>query len=129
MDWQLQDLPPDENNNPRSYKIILEAKATLKLDGRVSSGNSGLDAVVRHLEDHDCDHAIVVGPAFQTTRGDKSALGQFIRRYESMSINDEKKSTITLITVDDLANLGSAATYKTNWAWRYSGIIYSMRSS
>ena len=99
------DLPPDENNNPRSYKIILEAKATLKLDGRVSSGNSGLDAVVRHLEDHDCDHAIVVGPAFQTTRGDESALGQFIRRYESMSINDEKKSTITLITVDDLANL------------------------
>ena len=99
------DLPPDENNNPCNYKIILEAKATLKPDGRVSSGNSGLDAVVRHLEDHDCDHAIVVGPAFQTAKGNESALAKFIRRYESMQANNEKKSTITLITVDDLAKL------------------------
>ena len=99
------DLSPDKDNIPRSYKVILEAKSKQKDGSKVSAKNSGLEAIVRHLSDHNCNHAIVVGPAFPTSNGNNSALGKFISEYESMSKEKGTNRTITLVTVDDLARL------------------------
>ena len=100
------DLPPDQNSNPRSYRIVLEAKSKQEDGKKVSARNTGLESTVRHLDDHNCDHAVVVGPGFSTKDGDGSALGQFIRRYREMSNESNGPSrTITLMNVDDLARL------------------------
>ena len=100
------DLPPDENNNPCSYRIILEAKST-KEDGKtVSARNTGLESTFRHLGEHNCDHAIIVGPAFQTASGDNSALGKSISAYRKMTKEGSGPSrTITLMNIDDLVRL------------------------
>lgn len=99
------DLPPDESNRSRSYKVVLEAKSKQKDGEGVSAKNARLDSTVRHMDDHNCDHAIVVGPSFQTKDGDDSALGQFIMQYRGLSESKGLNRTITLMNVDDLAKL------------------------
>ncbi len=99
------DLPPDENNRPRDYKVVLEAKSKQKDGEGVSAKSARLDSTVRHLDDHNCDHAIVVGPSFQTKDGNDSALGQFIRQYRELSESKGLHRTITLMNIDDLARL------------------------
>lgn len=99
------DLPPDENNKPRGYKVVLEAKSKQKDGEGVSAKSARLDSTVRHLEENNCDHAIVVGPRFQTQDGDDSALGQFIKQYRKLSESNGTNRTITLMNVDDLAKL------------------------
>ncbi|MDE0265765.1 MAG: hypothetical protein OXK17_01870 [Thaumarchaeota archaeon] len=99
-------LPPDENSTPRSYKVVLEAKSKKKDGKKVSARGVGLESTFRHLDDYNCDHAIVVGPVFPTTGGDDSALGKSIRKYREQSkegIGQDR--TITLMNIDDLARL------------------------
>ena len=57
------------------------------------------------MRDYDCDHAIIIGPAFPTSDGSNSALGKFIAEYRRMSKSDGTNRTITLMTVNDLAKL------------------------
>ncbi len=117
-----------ENDVPRRYKVSLEAKSKEMSDdaGKQSSANArrtarrnssktsttqkvsaksvGISTVARHRKNFGCDHAIVVGQAFPTLQGDKSALLQMIdadRKPDS----EGRKKTITLITIDDLARL------------------------
>ena len=100
------DLSPDEDNNPRSYGVVLEAKSKKKDGKKVSARNTGLESTIIHLDEHNCDHAIVVGPVFPTTEGSDSALGKFIRKYREQSKEGRGPNrTITLMNIDDLARL------------------------
>ncbi|MCY4058878.1 MAG: hypothetical protein OXG44_12830 [Gammaproteobacteria bacterium] len=98
-------LSADEKGNSRHYKVSIEAKSKEKPGAAVSAKAVGISTVVRHRDKRECDHSIVVAPAFPTSRGDRSALGEQLMddRRKSEAIGSAK--TITLIRVDDLAKL------------------------
>ena len=98
-------LSADETGKARRYKVSLEAKSRETSDAAVSAQAVRIATVVRHRDKRDCEHAIVVGPAFQTSKGDASALGQEIEDAREKSKAAGIPRTITLITVDDLARL------------------------
>ena len=98
-------LSADDEGNPRHYKVSLEAKSKQKAGTAVSAKDVGIATVIRHCRDFECDHAIVVGPAFPTSEGDQSALGKSISDDRAKSAKEGNNRTITLITVDDLARL------------------------
>ena len=102
---QLPVLSGDAGGNPRQYAISLEAKSKEKDQGKVAAGTVDIAAVIRHRDKFECQHALVVGRSFPTTQGEKSALAQDIAddRRKTKALNDPK--TITLITIDDLAEL------------------------
>lgn len=64
-----------------------------------------MSAVIRQRDEYQCQHALVVGRAFPTSKGDASALAKEIEgdRKKTAAIGEPK--TITLITIDDLAKL------------------------
>src|SRR5438132_2362046 len=64
-----------------------------------------MSAIIRHRDKYKCQHALVVGRAFPTSRGDASALAKEIEddRKKTAALGEPK--TITLITIDDLATL------------------------
>jgi hypothetical protein len=94
-------LGATEAGEIRSYKVTLEAKSKERTGTKVTAKAVGISTIVRHREDHKCDHAVVVGPDFPTDRGEASAL------FKEMA--DAKKAhpgkTITLIRIDDMARL------------------------
>ena len=91
----------------KRYSVSLEAKSKQKDGTKVSAKTVSVSALARHRTLLKCDHAVVVGPDFPTTRGEKSALANEIRADRE---NTEK--TITLITVDDMAKLVRLAPLK-----------------
>ena len=93
------------DETPRRYSIILEAKSKVKAGGIVSAKAVDVYGVAQYRDEYECDHAIVVGPAFATTKGDKSTLSKLIERDRRQSREAGKDRTITLITVKDLATL------------------------
>ena len=98
-------LSADDSGRPQHYRVTLEAKSKENASARVSAKEVGISAVIRHRDNLECDHAIVVGPAFPTSEGDNSALGQSIRDDRHKSAAAGRNRTITLITIDDLARL------------------------
>ena len=98
-------LSADESGNPRHYKVTLEAKSKENPGATVSAKDVGIATVIRHRNNLQCDHAIVVGPAFPTSAGDDSALGESIEDDRRKSETEGSHRTITLITVDELARL------------------------
>ena len=98
-------LPADDRGNPRSYKVSLEAKSKEKSGAAVSAKSVGIATVAQHRDKFECEHAIVVGPAFPTTEGDASALGEQIKADRDRLRATGAARTITLITVDELARL------------------------
>jgi hypothetical protein len=78
----------------------LEAKSKQKDGTKVKNSQVGVSRIVRQRDDFRCDHALVAGPDFETTKGSDSAV---IREINA----DAKKTskTITLIRVHDLARL------------------------
>ena len=97
-------LSADVAGHPRHYKVSLEAKSKERAGTTVSAKGVGIATVAQHRDKLGCEHAIVIGPAFPTSDGDASALGQQINAYRQKSRASGAK-TITLITVDDLAKL------------------------
>ena len=95
-------LPARDSGKSRKYKVCLEAKSKRDPDRKVAAKDVGIGAVARHSKAHECDHAIVVGPAFPTSGLDNSALAKDIKA--SQKPNDFPK-TITLINVEDLSKL------------------------
>ena len=87
----------------------LEAKSKEKSGTTVSAKSVGIATVAQHRDKFECEHAIVVGPAFPTTEGDASALGAQIKADRDRLPATGAARTITLITVDELARLRSAA--------------------
>ena len=98
-------LSADERGKPRHYKVSLEAKSKETPGTTVSARSVGIATVVQHRDKRECEHAIVVGPAFPTSGGDTSALGGQIKAEREKSMASGAAKTITLITVDDLAGL------------------------
>ncbi|MDQ3564729.1 MAG: ATP-binding protein [Pseudomonadota bacterium] len=98
-------LSADGDGTPRQYAVSLEAKSKEKDHGKVAAGTVKVSAIVRQREDYRCQHALVVGRAFPTSKGDASALAKEIDddRKKTNAIGEPK--TITLITIDDLATL------------------------
>jgi hypothetical protein len=98
-------LAADSKGRPRQYKVSLEAKSKQKEEGAVAAGTVKVSAIRRQRDAYKCHHAIVVGRAFATTKGDGAAVLQEIDddRKKTAALGDPK--TITLITIDDLAKL------------------------
>ena len=98
-------LPADASGNPQRYSVSLEAVSKEKSGTKTSAKDAEISAVIRHRDQYKCNHAVIVGPAFPTTKGNDSALGQSIsddrRKSEALGQN----RTITLINIDDLARL------------------------
>jgi hypothetical protein len=98
-------LAADHDGNPRRYAVSLEAKSKVQSGAKVSAKSVGISTVVRQRDRFECEHAVVVGPAFPTTHGEKSALAEEIESDRRKSAAENKPKTITLITIDDLARL------------------------
>lgn len=98
-------LSADEYGYPRNYKVSLEAKSKEEEGTKVSAKGVDIAAVIRHRNKLECDHAIVVGPAFPTSKGQDSALGQSIEEDRQKSASNRTYRTITLIEIDALAKL------------------------
>jgi hypothetical protein len=93
-------LAGDSHGKAHKYKVSLEAKSKETQGSKVSAKTVGISAVARQRDDYECDHALVAGPDFPTSEGDRSALAKEIK-----SDRDSKRKTITLIRITDLARL------------------------
>lgn len=89
----------------RQYAVSLEAKSKRKEKGAVAAGTVKVSAIVRQRDAYRCHHAIVVGRAFPTSRGDEAAVIQEINDDCKKTAAVGEPKTITLITIDDLAKL------------------------
>ena len=98
-------LSADEQGKSRHYRVSLEVKSKETSGATVSAKGVGIATVAQHRDKRECEHAIVIGPAFPTSGGDTSALGAQIKADREKSRATGATKTITLITVDDLARL------------------------
>ena len=98
-------LAAEQGGSPRSYKVSLEAKSKLTDGAKISAKGVGVADVARHRDKFDCDHAVVVGPAFPTSKGRPSAVSENIANDREASEAKGTPKTITLVNVDDLARL------------------------
>ena len=89
---------------PRSYRVSLEAKSKEKDTGKVSASTVSISKIARHRDDYKCQHAVVVGRDFPTTKKD-SALEIEIKADSESTLTKGEPKTITLIRIDDLARL------------------------
>jgi len=97
-------LAPDAKKRPQRYKVSLEAKSKEKAGAKVSAKAVGISTVARHRDNFGCQHAIVVGQLFP--RGDeRSALAVEVGKDRTLTQADGDARTITLINIDDLADL------------------------
>jgi len=93
-------LAASDAGQAQRYAVSLEAKSKEQKGKRVSNQGVRVSTITRQRNDFKCDHAIVVGPDFATTKGDSSALVK--------EITDDKNKTgktITLIKITDLGRL------------------------
>ena len=89
----------------RRYAVSIEVKSK-KSDRAVPAKDVDISAVARHCRDRKCDHAVVVGPAFQGSGDDGSALAESIRGVCGGDADGGVAPiTITLIAARDLARL------------------------
>jgi hypothetical protein len=98
-------LGPDSNKQPRRYKVSLEAKSKEKAGAKVAAKTVGVSTIARQRKDFDCQHAVVVGQLFPTTQAEASALAKEIADDRRLTASAGEPRTITLIHIDDLANL------------------------
>ncbi len=98
-------LSADDQGQPRRYAVSLEAKSKRKDGATVSAKTVGISTIARQRNEFNCDHALVVAPAFPTTQGDQSALAKEIDEDRAASETTGTGRTISLIRVDDLARL------------------------
>ncbi len=96
-------LSADSQGNPRRYSVSLEAKSKVRDKGKVAAATVDVAAVIRHRKREECQHAIVVGRDFPAK--ESSALAEHIDddREKTRALGEPK--TITLVTIDDLAEL------------------------
>jgi hypothetical protein len=98
-------LAADDKGNPQHFSVSIEAKSKERDSGKVAAGTVKVSTIARHRDNYKCQHAIVVGRDFPTTKGDSSALASEMQtdRKRTKDAGDER--SITLITIDDLARL------------------------
>ena len=99
-------LAASDSGDARRYTVSIEAKSKEKKGGAVPASRVDISAVARHCRDHKCDHAVVVGPAFQGGGGGQSALDKSIRdACARREVDGAKPISITAISTHDLARL------------------------
>ena len=98
-------LAPDSKKQPQRYKVSLEAKSKEKDGASVSAKTVGISTIARHRKDFECDHAVVVGQLFPTAQKESSALAKEIAEDRALTAKANQPRTITLIHIEDLANL------------------------
>jgi hypothetical protein len=96
-------LSADGKGNPRQYSVSLEAKSKKKDTGKVAASTVDIAAIIRHRKQEECQHAIVVGRDFPAK--ETSALFEHIVDDREKTLAQGEPKTITLITIDDLAEL------------------------
>jgi hypothetical protein len=89
-----------EKEIQRNYRVSLESKSKESADAKVSAKAVDTAAITRQRDNFECDHAIVVGPDFPSSKNGKTALEEQIRDAKG-----QPEKTITLIRVTDLARL------------------------
>ena len=85
--------------------MSLEAKSKRTDHGKVAARTVNVAAIIRQRDAYKCQHALVVGRDFPTSKGDASALAKEIADDCSKTVAIGEPKTITLITIDDLAKL------------------------
>ena len=90
------------------YRVSLEAKSKQKPGGRIKKKTVEVSTIARHRREANCQHAIVVGPDFETGPDD---LGAVIREIDA-DRNGNPGKTITLMRIVDLARLVRTAPVK-----------------
>jgi Histidine kinase-, DNA gyrase B-, and HSP90-like ATPase len=103
-------LAAEKNGIPRGYAVSFDAKSKVQDKGKVSAGTVKVATIVQHRDQYKCQHALVVGRDFPTSKGSASALAQQIDddRRKTQALQDTgrgERKTVTLITIDDLAEL------------------------
>jgi hypothetical protein len=94
-------LGANERGVPQAYKVTLEAKSKEQLGTKVSAKSVAISAIARQRKDKEADFAVVAGPDFPTSAGERSALAKEIAA--DRKANPGKG--ITLIRLEDLARL------------------------
>ncbi len=99
-----------KDGKPRRYAVSLDAKSKVQDKGKVSAGTVKIATIIQHRDDYDCQHALVVGRDFPTLKGNESSLAKQIDddRKKTQALEDlgkGERKTITLMTIDDLAEL------------------------
>lgn len=98
-------LSPGADNKPRRYAVTLEAKSKKKDGAKLKTKTFGVSTIARQRDEAQCEHAIVVAPAFDHTPGKQSVLATEIKADRDSSAASGKPRTITAIHIDDLARL------------------------
>jgi hypothetical protein len=98
-------LSPDGKGQPRRYAVTLEAKSKKKDGAKLKTKTFGVSTIARQRDEAQCDHAIVVAPAFDHSAGKEGALAKEIKADRDSTAAHGKPRTITAIHVDDLARL------------------------
>lgn len=99
---------PARSDGVRHYRVSLEAKSKESPGGKVKKKAVEVSTIARHRREANCDHAIVVGPEFET--GDKD-WGAVMREIADDRAKNSGK-TITLMRISDLARLVRIAPLK-----------------
>jgi hypothetical protein len=111
-------LSADGKGKPRQYAVSLEAKSKEEDKGKVAAGTVKVSTIIRHRDQYNCQHALVVGRDFPTTQGKASALATEINDDRSKTAQLGNPKTITLITIDDLAKLVRLRPVKQLGLWK-----------
>lgn len=91
---------PARNKKEQRYSISLEAKSKEDSNKRVANQAVRVSTIARHRKENGCQHAIVVGPDFATTQGERAALAK-----ELKADAENGDGTTTLMRIRDLARL------------------------
>lgn len=102
-------LPP-VGKVPGQYRVSLEAKSKENPGAKVKKAQVEVSTIARHRDENNCNHAIVIGPAFETGKADLGAVVAEINADRKHNVKDGK--TITLMNVVDLARLVRIAPIK-----------------
>jgi len=93
-------LGAGDDGRERRYAVSLEAKSKETAGKKVSAKTVSVSTVALHRDEHNCDHAVVVGPDFPTGQGDNSSLVKQVKANKAKSAK-----TITVVRSVDLARL------------------------
>jgi hypothetical protein len=98
-------LSPGADKEIRRYAVSLEAKSKKKDGAKLKTKTFGVSSIARQRDEAQCEHAIVVAPAFDHTPGKDSVLAKEIKTDRENTAALGKPRTITAIHVEDLARL------------------------
>jgi hypothetical protein len=96
-------LGATEGGQQQYYRVTLEAKSKETPGTKVTAKSVGISTIARQRDDYGAKYAVVVGPDFPPSAGDKSALAKEIQADRKHNKKDGKG--ITLIRIEDMARL------------------------